>query len=123
MKREPATKPWREGLPLPHCVRLRIYNEWWQRYEAAVFDLDSYFMAECVITEGWQEMTPYLLPPKAGDPSQRDLLIELLDHHERDVRPVLDLMVQARPEAGAALVTKWEAWWQEFRGQRLAPRR
>lgn len=90
----------------------------WEAEVAALYKSDSLFQSLSLLREGYGELTPFLLPRREGERvrSRADEEREIYDWHETQCRERLALLIEARPEAGRALVAPWEAWWAKLRG-------
>ena len=91
----------------------------WQAEVDALTDPDSLFYGLSLLREGYGDLAPFVEPRPEGEPKVRsdaEWRRWEYDYFEATQRERLAILIEARPDAGQALVAPWEAWWAKIRG-------
>ncbi len=92
---------------------------------AELYDLDPLWKTLAVVTEGYGEDTPNLLPADAASPPTRGRAAT----HDAEIiafaawrRGQIDALEARSPRLSAGVRAAWEAWWREHAPSTLASR-
>ena len=91
---------------------------WLEPVRNAATPTDSFWLEKSVLTEGFQDATPLVLPPEPGARTTADLVDEAVDRERDALTHRLDPILARWPDARAAILAAWEAEWDTFRTSR-----